>query len=338
MSLPQAEAAVEDLRHAHRELLGVVDSLTAAGWERYVPYGEWTVKDLVAHVIGDMSPSGAGLIHAGVLTPEFIAATSQDFDVRKRNQSIVDERRRLTREDLRQLLFESHDAFIDYALMLDESNLPALAYPVPIGPGYEIKVEDWLWHGYHDRQHADDIRRATEVDWQPEELTFLPEIDARLGVVQRHREGLLRAIYSVADDAWDEVASPTNWTYRQHLAHIAANDLRPQARLGHILGEISEDELAPILRTDEWNQERVDERKGWSVRRLVDELAALRHQTLALWTRIRSEHLSRTVKFATGDEISLLDYVAHMGRHDSAHASYLVSGSRRSRFAVKNQR
>ncbi len=89
MTLPLAEAAVEDLRHAHRELLGVVDSLSATDWERFVPYGEWTVKDLIAHAIGDMSPSGAGLIHAGVLTPEFIAATSKGFDVRARNASIV---------------------------------------------------------------------------------------------------------------------------------------------------------------------------------------------------------------------------------------------------------
>jgi len=74
MTLPQVEAAVEDLRHAHRELLGVVDALSDAGWQRYVPYGEWTVKDMVAHVIGDMSPSGPGLIHAGVLTPAQRAA------------------------------------------------------------------------------------------------------------------------------------------------------------------------------------------------------------------------------------------------------------------------
>src|SRR3972149_1867981 len=97
--LPLAEAAVDDLRHAHRDLLRVVDSLSDADWQRPVPYGEWTVKDLLAPVIGDMSPSGPGLILAGVLTPQFIADTSKGYDVRTRNRSLVEERRRFTKED-----------------------------------------------------------------------------------------------------------------------------------------------------------------------------------------------------------------------------------------------
>ena len=336
MTLPQVEAAIEDLRHAHRELLGVVDALSDPDWQRFVPYGGWTVKDMVAHAIGDMSPSGPGLIHAGVLTPEFIADTSKAFDIRTRNASIVEERRRYTKEDLRQLLFESHDAMIEAALRLDESNLPALAYSVPIGPEYEIKVEDWLWHGYHDRQHADDIRRAVEMDWQPDRLKFLPEIDAQLGLVQRYREGLLRAIYSVADDAWDEPATPGGWTYRQDLAHIASNDLRPQTRLRAILGDKDEAAMAAILRTDEWNQARVDERKGWTVRRLVDDLVANRHETLKLLARLRPEHLSQTIVFGSGERVSLTDYVGHIGRHDSMHAGHLVAASKARRLEKQN--
>jgi len=54
--LPQVQAAIRDLRQAHRQLLRLVDSLDPDDWYRYVPYGEWTVKDLVAHLVGDMSP------------------------------------------------------------------------------------------------------------------------------------------------------------------------------------------------------------------------------------------------------------------------------------------
>src|SRR3972149_87321 len=93
MPLPLARAAVGDLQHAPRELLRVVAALSDADWERPVPYGEWTVKDLITHCIGDMSPSGAGLILAGVLTPQFIADTARTFDVRARNAALADERR-----------------------------------------------------------------------------------------------------------------------------------------------------------------------------------------------------------------------------------------------------
>lgn len=337
MTLPQVEAAVEDLRHAHRELLGVVDSLSDADWERYVPYGEWTVKDLVAHAIGDMSPSGAGLIHAGVLTPEFIAATSKAFDIRRRNQSIVEERRRYTREDLRQLLFESHDAFIEYALMIDESNLPVLAYPVPMGPGYEITVEDWLWHGYHDRQHADDIRRALETDYRPERLTFLLEVEARLGLVQRYRDGFLRAVYSVADDAWDEESANPGWTYRDILAHVASNDLRVQARLRVLLDEGDPVHLEALRDTDGWNARAVRERRGRTVRRLVDELASNRYETLRLLSRLRPEHLALPITLADDGSTSMLEYIEMFSQHEAMHAGQLVPASRRVRFALRTQ-
>ena len=78
MGLRVAEAAVEDLARGHRELLRLVDSLSEGDWDRPVPYGDWTVKDLVAHVTGDMSPGWAGLILAGVLTPQRTLKSGSD--------------------------------------------------------------------------------------------------------------------------------------------------------------------------------------------------------------------------------------------------------------------
>ncbi len=90
MTLPIVEAAMDDLRLAHRELLRVVDSLSDDDWARYVPYGNWTVKDLVAHSIGDMSPRGVGLILAGVLTPDFIADTARTQDRRETRRRVLE--------------------------------------------------------------------------------------------------------------------------------------------------------------------------------------------------------------------------------------------------------
>ncbi len=258
MTLPLVEAAMDDLRLAHRDLLRVVDSLSDDGWARYVPYGDWTVKDLIAHCIGDMSPRGVGLILAGVLTPEFIEGTARTLDVRARNAAVVAERRDLTREDMRQMLFACHDAMHNAALKLSEEHLPALAYTVPMGPEYDLQVEDWLWFGYHDREHADDIRRAVEIDWQPEKLTVLPEIEQRFRLMFRYREGFLRAVYSVADDAWDEeAAADPGWTHKDILAHVAANDLRNHVRLRAVLGEGDPAEAA-TLTTAERNQSTVE--------------------------------------------------------------------------------
>lgn len=332
MTLPLVEAAMDDLRIAHRDLLRVVDSLSNDDWSRPVPYGDWTVKDLIAHCIGDMSPSGVGLILAGVLTPQFIADTGKTFDVRARNAAVVAERRDLAPEDMRQMLFSCHDAMHNAALKLTEAHLPVLAYTVPMGPDYDLHVEDWLWFGYHDRQHADDIRRAAEIEWQPETLTFQPEIEEKFRFMTRSREGFLRVVYSVADEAWDEQSADPGWTYRDILAHVAANDLRSQGRLRVVLGEGDEVDLQALNDTDNWNQRQVGERRGRSPRELVNELVANRRETLRLLSNLEPHHLSVTVGRADGSTPSVLDYLDMFGEHESMHAAQLVPASRARRF------
>lgn len=333
MTLPVAQAAMEDLRSAHRELLRVVDSLSDEDWERPVPYGEWMVKDVVAHCIGDMSPSGAGLILAGVLTPEFIAETSKTLDVRARNAAMVAERRDYSREDLRQMLFRCHDAMANAAMKLGEQHLPVLEYSVPMGPDYELRVEDWLWHGYHDRQHADDIRRALETDWRPEKLAFLPEIEAKFRLMTRYHEGFLRAVYSVAEEAWEEASVCEGWTNKDILAHAASNYLRVQTRLRALLGERDEGELEALKDTDGWNRRAVEERRGRTIRQLVDELDANRHETLRILSGLEPDHLSTPVTLADGITISAPDYIEMFASHESRHAAHLAPASRARRFA-----
>ena len=329
VTLPQALAAVVDLQHSHRELLRTVDSLKPEEWDRGVPYGEWTIKDLISHCIGDMSPSGPGLIAAGVLTPQFIAETSETFDVRVRNQAIVVERRRYTHEDLRQLLFEAHDAKIEATLRLDESHLPVLDYDVPMGEGYDIKVLDWLWYGYHDRQHTDDIRRALEIDWQPQTLKYIPEIDEHLRMLVRSQDGLLRAAYSVADEAWsNETGDAPGWTYHDVLAHLSSNEARRRTRLLYALGEADDAAVAAINNVDEWNDASVRARRDWPMRRLIDELVAGWHEILLVLTRFRSEDLGGRVLLGGGQTITADEFLTRMATHTSRHAGQLVAGSR----------
>lgn len=329
MTLPAALAAVVDLQHAHRELLRVVDSLKPDDWNRGVPYGEWTVKDLVSHCIGDMSPSGPGLIAAGVLTPQFIEETAQAFDVRGRNREMVEERRRYTPEDLRQLLFEAHDARIAATMRLDESHAAVLNYAVPMGPGYEIQVLDWLWYGYHDREHTDDIHRALEIDWTPLQPKYTPQLEDSIRMMVRGREGLLRAIYSVADEAWDAPAyGGEGWTHKEILAHVASNDLRAQTRFRSILGEHDEAAMAALMQTAEWNEQHVAPLRSKSMREIINVMHANRHDTRTLIARLKLEQLDDPVRLGDGREVTVADYIAVMGEHDSIHAGQLVPASR----------
>jgi uncharacterized damage-inducible protein DinB len=331
MTLPTALAAVVDLQRAHRDLLRVVDSLSPKDWSRGVPYGEWTIKDLVAHCIGDMSPSGPGLIVAGVLTPAFIEETvGAVWDARALNEDMVASRRRFTPEDLRQLLFEAHDARIEATLRIDESHEEVLAFPVPMGPNYNLLVEDWLWYGYHDRAHAADIRRALETNWTPQSFTFIPEIEAKMGALVRSHEGLLRAIYTVADDAWNEPSeSNPEWTYHDILAHVASNERRRRSRLlSAVLNGENVAELEGINDIDGWNAERVRERINWSTAKLVDELVEGWHEILVTLSQFQGEHLERNVTLGGGRSMSTGEFLNRMSEHTSTHAAQLVPASR----------
>ncbi len=329
MALPVVEAAVGDLTHSHRELLRLVDSLSEGDWERPVPYGEWTVKDLVAHVIGDMSPGWAGLILAGVLTPQFILDMGRGYDARTANAANVEERRRWTREDLRQMLFEAHGEMIGAALRLDESHLPVLDYVVPIGPEYDLRISDFLWRGAHDRQHADDIRRALEVGWTPSPLSFVPEIQSKMRRAVLAHEMFLRAAYSVADYAWDEESEGCpGWTYHDIVAHVASNEVRRETRLRSAMGEASDEELAAINDVDGWNARVVAERRGSSLRSLMDELTAGWYSITKTLSRFRAQDISRTVVLGRGQNTEVIEFLKRMSAHTSRHAGQLVPASR----------
>src|SRR5437867_2183954 len=336
MPLPVAQAAVDDLTRSHRELLRLVDSLTESEWERPVPYGDWTVKDLIAHVIGDMSPGWAGLILAGVLTPQFIVDMGRGYDARTANAANVEERKRWTRDDLRQMLFEAHDEMIAATLRLDESHLPVLEYVVPIGPEYQLRVADFLWRGAHDRQHADDIRRALETDWQPQELTFAPELERKMRWVVLSQDTFLRALYSVADDAWGEQALSDGWTYHDVAAHVSSNEVRLQTRLRSALGEAAPEELAAVNDIEAWNATTVKEHRARSVRELADEFQSGRFGTMQVLSRFTAETLGAAVQLANAT-VPASEFVKGLSRHTSAHAGQLVAGSRARRGIGKGE-
>jgi ribosomal protein L29 len=168
-----------------------------------------------------------------------------------------------------------------------------------------------------------------DIDWTPQQTPYIPELEESVRLMIRGRDGLLRAAYSVADEAWDAPAyTEDKWTYREMLAHVATNDLRPQARLRGVMGKWDDDEQQRILKTAEWNEEQVAPLRGKSVRELVDLMQKNRHDTAVLISQLSAGDLQKTVKFADGREFTIRDYVAFLGEHDSVHAGQFVAASR----------
>jgi hypothetical protein len=280
-----------------------------------------------------MSPGWAGLILAGVLTPQFIIDMGKGYDARTTNRADVEDRRRYTQEDLRQMLFAAHDEMIDAAMRLDDEHAPVLDYSVPIGPGYTLTVADFLWRGAHTRQHRDDIDRAMDVEYTPETLTFIPEIDAKMRRMVLAHDTFLWAVYAVEDDAWGEESKDTpGWTYHDIVAHVSSNEHRRVTRLRSALGETSREELDAISDIEAWNQSSVSERRGWPVRRLVDEYVEGWAEIRRLLSRFSLEDLATSIDFGTDGSMLAGDFLDQMSGHTSRHAGQLVPASRARRL------
>ena len=143
---------------------------------------------------------------------------------------------------------------------------------------------------------------------------------------------MLRAVYSLAEDAWDEAGPDPGWTYRDTLAHVASNGHRIQTRLRALLGQRDEAELDALRDGHSWNQRAVEERRGRPVSELVDELAAGRHETLRLLSRVRPELLSAPITMSDGSTADVLEYIDMFSGHEAGHAAQLIPASRARRW------
>ena len=156
----------------------------------------------------------------------------------------------------------------------------------------------------------------------------LPELEAAIDALDVAHRDLLRAVDSVADDAWDDPSSEAGWTYRDILAHVVSNELRVHARLGSAIGQTDEAKPKSINDIDGWNQREVEKRRGRAVRELVDELATHRRETLRLLDTFRPQHLSAPITLADGSTCNVLQYTEMFTHHVSEHAAQLVPASR----------
>ncbi len=137
----------------------------------------------------------------------------------------------------------------------------------------------------------------------------------------------MRAVYSVADDAWDEESALPGWTHRDILTHLASNDIRHQVRLRAVLGVGDEAELRSLDDVDGWNERARRERRGRSVRELVDEMAAHRQEVMRLLSRLQPEHMSATVSLPDGRTYSPPEYIEMFSGHEARHAGQLIPAS-----------
>lgn len=314
---PYVHDAVLDMLAARNELMRELSRVGERDWERFVPYGSRTLHDLLAHLAsadGAWARAAQGLLKGEAddrppLSAEEARIERQRASERGRGQppdALLEEmeRRRRLLLSLYELLEPRH-----------------LVLPLRAFDDTHNSVRERIWLGYHDRLHAADIRRALRMQWYPQNLEFLAELEPVVETLSP--APMLYVIYSVDPVFWERPSPVPGWSYRQLLAHISVGDW---VLHGHLRQIIEQGAVAPWPDVDAGNAERVAERARSTHDRLIEEYLSMRHETLRLLAQLQPSHLELRISFwweAAPNEHSVLEYLASFHLHDRAHREQL---------------
>jgi uncharacterized damage-inducible protein DinB len=312
---PFVHDAVLDMQLSRSSLDATIDALEDSDWDRYVPYGFLTVRDVLAHLAA--ADHNWALASKGLLKGEVHPSSKEDARPADRDASIR-KRRSASVQALRDEMARRRKLLLSLFDLLEPEHL-ALKLP---SFGQHNSVRERIWLGYHDRLHEAEIDRARRLQWHPQRLDFLPEVAA--GAASLAPEPTLYVVYSVDESWWEAPSSIRGWSYRNLLSHIATGDWVLQHHLRHI---IESGRVADWPDVDAGNAERITERRFTTWQRLTDEYLSNRHETMRLLAQLQHQHLTLPIDLwwepPERRRRTVRDYVGGFWSHDHQHREQL---------------
>lgn len=309
------------MEQARAGLLRELGGVTEADWGRFVPYGCWTLKDLLAHLAA--FDGLWTMATQSLLASDGVAPPAGALDIDAARQRAIERGRQRSVASLLDELHSRRRLLTGYFELLEERHL---ALAVPAMPAGEDSIRAQIWVGYHDRQHAADIRRALAMSWEPERLTFPPEVEPLASALSP--DPALRVMYSIAPDTWASPSPAPGRTYRDVLAHLATGDRALQRQLRAVLTTGAADHALDVGAGD---LDPIAARGGTGEDRLIEEYIASRHETLRLLSHLRPAHLRAPARLS-GDEPAregtLLDALQSFLQREGRHLAALRTAMR----------
>lgn len=318
--------AVLDMQSARTALLAAVDEVQPGDWQRYTPYGPRTLHDVLAHLAAAdhaWALAARGLLKGEAEQPALLSP-HKAMAVRARSD---DRRRRLAPETLVEEMHVRRRLLLSLYELLEPRHL-ALVLP-SFGERHN-SVRERIWLGYHDRLHADDIRRTLRMRWHPPKLGLLSQLQPAAAALAP--APTLYVIYSVDPVFWERPSPVPGWSYRALLAHIATGDWVLQAHLRHILERGSVADWPDVAAG---NAARLAERRLSTEKKLVEEYLSMRHETLRLMSGLTPRHLELEIELwfepPGSRRRTVLDYLVAFRSHDEQHREQLRPAMRYAR-------
>lgn len=252
---------LERIEHLYVATRAVIDALPAERFEDVLP-SQWRLRDVVAHL--------AAWEETVPPRVEHVLATGADLrdheDIDGFNRRVVGETKDATPVELRARLAASHARVVELVRSFDGRDVPRLA----------TEIVEWNTTGHYP-DHFADLGAAIHT---PVEL---------IAVIAQGWTTFRAYVVAIGPSALEQ-RSPTGWTYKDLVAHVAAWEERTAARLA-TFRESGARTYPGVTDTDEFNAAVVERTKTRSVRAVLEELDASHARLLDELARLTSEQL-----------------------------------------------
>jgi hypothetical protein len=174
-------------------------------------------------------------------------------------------------------------------------------------------------------------KQVRMIDETPRVIKLLQAIAEQLA---SSYEQLLRAIDGVSEDVLRVPYPGRDWSIKDTLAHLAANEAL-MTELAEGIATGTKPQLPDDFDNERFNAESVAARRNKSTREVLEELDRTQHELFEFLSQVKPDQLRRRGTHPLQGELNLREFLAVMYAHRVTHTREIVEQVRR-RGAKKN--
>jgi len=278
-------------------------------------FGDWTTKDLVAHVAAwdEMATGRVELVLAG-REEEVVIFTGADEEAR--NVAFHAERKDWPLQQVVQALVTARRDFLTILAQVPDDEFHRLRH----FQQEEASVSGWTeWRARHDAAHAADLAAWREA--QGLQMGVGPR-QVLLAAMAAAREALLAAAALVSPD--ERVSRPVcgEWTLKDVLAHVADWEWVGVEGLRHMAAG-QQPQVEHIKDINAWNQAHYEARHDQPWEEVWADFHAAREAMSEVLGEVGQEGLARSFAFPWSEEGTAYRWICVYVAHDREHAEGL---------------
>lgn len=163
---------------------------------------------------------------------------------------------------------------------------------------------------------------------------MIKDLEALVSRLKRSRLQLYGSIANLNEAQMNVPIPGGEWSIKDHLAHLAANEAL-MTELAECIATGQSTRLGADFDNDKFNAESVAARRGKSTNEIMDELAASREKLNAFLESVTPEQLSKRGEHPLAGWLTIKEFLVVINAHELTHAREIEDHARRLRMPSK---